>query len=94
MVFLFLGFSFGQEEEDKDELEAREENFQIPSLKDQQEMENYGSRNRRASHFYGQVTREGGETSEGKGKNMGNKIRPPKPRYITNLWTVFLVVRG
>ncbi|KAJ7337078.1 regulator of G-protein signaling [Desmophyllum pertusum] len=79
------GFSLGQDDEDKDEREAHEENFQIPSLKEKESAENNGARGRRASHFYGHVTKQGEDTSEGNKKNGGTKIRPPKPRGFNDV---------
>lgn len=80
----FSGFSLDQDDEDKDEREAHEENFQIPSLKEKESAENNGARGRRASHFYGHVTKQGEDTSEGNKKNGGTKIRPPKPRWTNS----------
>lgn len=80
--FFSLGFSLGQDDEDKDEREARDDDIEIPSLKDyEREMEILNARGRRASHFYGHVTRQGDDTSEGNKKLAGVKIRPPKPRW-------------
>lgn len=77
--FLFSGFSLGQDDEDKDEREAFEENITIPNLK-KVEQESFERRGRRASHFYGHMTKRGDETLDGNRTNMGTKIRPPKPR--------------
>ena len=39
------------------------------------------AKNRRASHFYGHLTRQGDDMSEGMKKITGAKKMPPKPRY-------------
>ena len=76
---MFSGFSFGQDDEDNDEREAYEDNIKILSLKEK-EKENLDMRDRRASHFYGHLSKRGGDASDGNTENMGIKIRPPKPR--------------
>ena len=53
--------------------------MKIPSLKET-EKENLDRRERRASHFYGRMTKRDSEALDGNKGNMGIKIRPPKPR--------------
>ena len=81
---MFSGFSFVEDDDDKDEeREALEENIKIPSLKEtEQEV-----RERRASHYYGYVTKQGDDTLDGNKAKMETKIRPPKPRLV-NLFQV------
>ena len=76
-----LGFSLGQDDEDKEEREALDDEFEIPSLKDhERETEVLYAKERRASHFYGHLTKQGEDESESNRKMTGIKIRPPKPR--------------
>ena len=77
--FLFSGFSLGQDDEDDDEREAYEDNIKILNLKEKKQ-ENPNRRERRASHFYGHPTKRGDDAFDEKTGNMGQKIRPPKPR--------------
>ena len=75
------GFSLGQGDEDEDESEAVDNDFVIPSLRDyEKEKEIMNARRKRPSHFYGHVTRQGDDASEGNKKLTGIKMRPPKPR--------------
>lgn len=76
---LFSGFSFGQDDEDKDEREALEDEIEIPSLK-QKQQQDFDSRGRRPSHFYGHVTKGGGVKSDANKGILTTKIRPPKPK--------------
>lgn len=80
----FSGFSYGLDDDDEDEQEAHEENFEIPSLKDQQQAGNI-QQNMRASHFYGPVTKVGGDASEERGFGEGKHVRPPRPRCFNDV---------
>ena len=76
------GFSLGQGDEDEDESEAVGNDFVIPSLRDyEKEKEILNARSKRPSHFYGHVTRQDDDASEGNKKLTGIKMRPPKPRW-------------
>lgn len=76
-IFLFSAFSFGQDDEDKDEeREALEEKIEIPRLKDE-EPEVFV---RRGSHYYGYATKQGEDAFGGNKANTQAKIRPPKPK--------------
>ena len=79
--FSFIDLYLGQDDDDNEELESLYFDFKIPSMKDhEREMEILNTRNRRASHFYGQFTRQSEESSEGNKKITLQKLRPPKPR--------------
>ena len=76
------GFSLGQGDEDEDESDAVGNDFVIPSLRDyEKEKEILNARSKRPSHFYGHVTRQDDDASEGNKKLTGIKMRPPKPRW-------------
>lgn len=76
------GFSLAQGDEDEDEREAVGNDFVIPSLRDyEKEKEILHARSKRPTHFYGHVTRQDDDASEGNKKRTGIKMRPPKPRW-------------
>lgn len=77
---MFSGFSFGQDDEDKDEeREALEEKIEIPRLKDE-EPEAF---ERRGSHYYGYATKQDQDSFGGNKANTEPKIRPPKPKWAS-----------
>ena len=79
-IFLFPGFSFGQDDEDEDEeREALEEKIEIPRLKDEGP-EVFG---RRGSHYYGYATKQDEDAFGGNKANTEAKIRPPKPKWAS-----------
>ncbi|XP_068697043.1 regulator of G-protein signaling protein-like [Montipora foliosa] len=81
-----IGISLGQDDEDKEEVEALNEEFKIPSLRDHvKALEELNAKKRRMSHFYGQASNHGEETPEAKKKTTSTKMRTPKPRSFNDI---------